>query len=563
METLNFREILTKEPFSVVLPAAADSIYSHRSFLQGDAVAVPEDRPQRQVITQADFLRQYYPSGHKINSTAEYPDIYRQDPETKQWHKQEVTRCAFAFQQLIATKQIVHICGNDVCFELATQDDPQTDADDARIVKDTNTLRTFIEGWNSMSMMYHFYEAIDAIKKTGDGAVVFFFDKGKPKAKALSYMDGDTLYPHYNALSGELDLFARKYYAFDTDGTANTEYVEVWDNEYMYSYKRGLSKGAVAGQKIKDFFGISGYTLVNKCKHGFNRVPVAYYRDPVGACWLPSQDTIEQYEESFSYFVENNKATAFPIFYVKGDGVELAGDELTGAVKAVTIPDKDGEAGFLSQTDVSAAYNTQLKTLYDLIYEQSFAVKPPELNSGDLPGVAVKLLYSPAIEKAIVDCQRLQSFLDELVYFVKFGWGFEKGNQLELVALKINAWIEPYIHQNDTELTTNLATAVQNKFLSMQTASERFTKFSKNDEATRVVKEDVAKRQREFDFKQKEQDANTQASIKEMEAQAKTNTFHGSDINTGGNRHKGRPNRTGKQWDDQGNYPGRNNWNRF
>ena len=111
------------------------------------------------------------------------------------------------------------------------------------------------------------------------------------------------------------------------------------------------------------------------------------------------------YEEAFSYFCENNRAYAFPIMWSKGDGVVFQPDDITGAVKYIEIEDKDGSAGFLDKAEESNAFNTQLRILYDMIYEQTFSVKPPELKSGDLSGVPVKLLFSPAIEQAIHDSQ--------------------------------------------------------------------------------------------------------------------------------------------------------------
>ena len=161
---------------------------------------------------------------------------------------------------------------------------------------------------------------------------------------------------------------------------------------------------------------------------------------------------------------------------------------MNGAVKAITISDPDGDAGFLSQQTSNNPLE-ELKMLYKLIYEQAFAVQPPEVKSGDLPGVAIKLLYAPAIEQAIHDTHQLQDFLDDVVYMVKFGYGYEMNMQASMINLDINSWIEPYIPQNDSELMQNLAIGVQNEFLSHQTASERIPKYAKNDEIDRIIRE--------------------------------------------------------------------------
>ena len=365
-------------------------------------------------------------------------------------------------------------------------------------------------------------------------------------------------------------MFARRYYDYDEDGTERIEWVEVWDDEYLYRYKRGLKGVGNFGpiMKIKEIFGINAYELVSKQKHGFNFIPVAYVRNDDGPCWSAVQHNIEDYEEAFSYLCESNKAYAFPIFYTKGDGdeVSLVGD-MNGAVKAISMAGKDNDAGFLNGTDASSAFATQLNKAYELIYELSFTVKPPELKSGDLPGVAVKLLYSPAVEVAMNDAQNMQPFLDKLVRIAKYGIGYQENMTATMVSLPVNTWVEPYIHQNDTELFTNLATAVQNDFLSTQTASERISKYAKNDEFERIQREKKEEQQQDLLVELEKQDNQTQNSIEQQEAQARINRMQGgNDVNTGGNSGKrGRPNKSGKNWDENGNNPidDANNWDKY
>lgn len=545
---LNYKEILIREPYYEILP---QGYKAHRTVRRGQKVNEPTDRPMMKILTQADFLRMYYPSGHAINDPVLYPDVVKYDKTEQKYYVQPIMRTAFAFQKVITTKQIVHIVGNDIQFELSGKVE-----DEKKEKEKQQDLITFRQGWLDMDMEYHFYEFMD-YKIVGDAAIVGYFDKdGKARARTLSYMRGDTLYPHYDSLTGEMELFARKYSDIDEEGKFTTEYVEVWDEKYLYRAKRGIAKSKIV-QKIKDFFGLSGYEIYEKKEHGFDFCPVAYYREEDGACFLPAQATIETYEEAFSYFCENNRAYAFPIMWSRGDGVHFNADDLTGAVKYVEIEDSDGQVGFMDKPEVSEAFNTQLKLLYDMIYEQAFGVKPPELKSGDLPGVAVKLLFSPAIEMAIHDCQKLQPFLNTLVHIVKFAYGFEKNCQASLLDLNINAWIEPYIHQNTAELTANLASAVQNGFLSRQTASERLSMYSRNDEIQRVFEEDLKKRKLDAQFALDEMKEKTNEDIRKIQAQKQ---FSGQDINTGQGGKGGRPNRTGLDWDESGNYPGRNGW---
>ena len=537
----NYKEILTREPFYEILP---NGYKSHRTVRRGQKVYEPVDNPLMRILTQADFLRMYYPSGHAINDPLLYPDVVKRNPESGKTYVQPIIRTAFAFQNVISTKQRVHITGNDIQFELSGK--VGSEYEEAQKQRDFVTFR---QGWLDMDMEYNFYEFTE-YKIVGDAAVVGYFDKdGHARARTLSYLKGDTLYPHQDSVTGEMELFARKYADYDENGSFSNEFVEIWDDKYLYRAKRGIPKNGVQKivEKIKDFFGISGYEIYEQKEHGFNFCPVAYYRDPMGPCFLPAQDTIETYEEAFSYFCENNRAYAFPIMWSKGDGVNFQPDEVTGAVKYIEIEDPEGDAGFLQKAEVSNAFNTQLKLLYDMIYEQCFGVKPPELKSGDLPGVAVKLLFSPAIEQAIHDAQRLQPFLNQLVRIVKYAYGFEKNCQSALMNLSINAWIEPYIHQNTAELTQNLANAVQNGFLSIKTASERLSMYSRNDEYERIMQENLEKRKLDAQDELNKIKAETESKIKQIEAQSA-----GQDVNTANGRTR--------TTDSNGNHPFENNW---
>lgn len=561
MDVLNIREILTKKPFFTI--SSTRNVMSMTPVTdKHNTVDKDNDKALYYILSQEEMLRQYYPSGHKINNELLFPDIWKKDPETNKWYKQSITRCALAFQQIITTKHIIHIVGNDVQFELSEDEkSSQKDGLDGELeasieLQDddsTKLLSIFKSGWIDLDMEIRFYEAVRSYMITADCAIVGFIQKdGTPSFRTFSFLNDDKLYPHLNSITGEMELFARKYYDYDDEGEAVTEWVEVWDDTYIYRCKHSLKPKNVTSF-IKTIFGLNGFEIVEQVRHGFPFCPVAYARNEDGPCWAAGQQTIENFEEALSYFFENNKAFAFPILLLSGDGIELHGD-MNGSVKSISIDSSDGDAHFLENNDISASYNTLLTKFYDLIYEQTFTVKPPELKSGDLPGVALKLLYSPAIECAICDAQKLQPFLNKLVKMVKFSWGLKKECQADLMKLGINAWIEPYVHQNDSELVTNLATAVQNNIISCKTASERLSKYTKNDEFERILK------QLKFKMQMNVEEANLKAthSTNERirEEKIKSN-MTGQDINTcGGKRHI-------NETDENGNREGENNWEEY
>lgn len=561
MDVLNIREILTKKPFFTI--SSTRNVMSMTPVTdKHNTVDKDNDKALYYILSQEEMLRQYYPSGHKINNELLFPDIWKKDPETNKWYKQSITRCALAFQQIITTKHIIHIVGNDVQFELSEDEkSSQKDGLDGELeasieLQDddsTKLLSIFKSGWIDLDMEIRFYEAVRSYMITADCAIVGFIQKdGTPSFRTFSFLNDDKLYPHLNSITGEMELFARKYYDYDDEGEAVTEWVEVWDDTYIYRCKHSLKPKNVTSF-IKTIFGLNGFEIVEQVRHGFPFCPVAYARNEDGPCWAAGQQTIENFEEALSYFFENNKAFAFPILLLSGDGIELHGD-MNGSVKSISIDSSDGDAHFLENNDISASYNTLLTKFYDLIYEQTFTVKPPELKSGDLPGVALKLLYSPAIECAICDAQKLQPFLNKLVKMVKFSWGLKKECQADLMKLGINAWIEPYVHQNDSELVTNLATAVQNNIISCKTASERLSKYTKNDEFERILK------QLKFKMQMNVEEANLKAthSTNERirEEKIKSN-MTGQEINTGGGK------RHINETDENGNREGENNWEEY
>ena len=494
---MNTREIKTKRPWKRVLP---QGYMQHGVFKFGDDFTPPVENLQYIITTQADFLKEYYPSGHAINDEHYYPDIYRSTQEPVYdaegndtgrtrtvTYKECVPRYSFAFQQIITTKQLVHLCGNDIQFELNIAEPSKTQQDDFKL---------FREGWLGKDMEVAFYEAAKSVKITGDGAVVGYMSKGMFGYKALSYLNGDLLYPHYDSVTGELLLFARSYSDYDEEGNTMTEWLEVWDKTNLTRFKRSGEQYKTFKEKLLGLFNVDGYTLVSKSPHGFPFVPVAYKRSEDGACWFASQDSIDAYEMSFSQMAHNNQAYGEPILYLQGENVEMVHD-IYGTLKTLTMG-TDDKAGYLESQSASESYMKQLDTLYKMIYEQSFAVIPPELRSGDLPAAALKILYSPAYEKAICDAAEYQPFLNALVEMFIYGYGVEMKKTLDFANLPIKWWIRPYVHINSTALVNDLAVCIQNGFLSKETATERINEYATVGEWDRIMKE--YKREQEADL---------------------------------------------------------------
>jgi len=579
MTTLNNKQIrglLTKKPFTRVMPDSTDLGHLIEEPME---TPVKRDRLHRKIVTQEQFLRELDPAGHAINDHSLYPDIWQKNEEDGRWYIQEIPRYAFSFQQIILIKHLTHLCGNDIQFELS----------DKKVSDEvTRVFGEFKNGWANKNMEVAWYQLAKSVKATGDGAFVGFMDNGKFGWRVFSFLNGDRLYPHYDLRTGRLNTFARTYCNYGKDGSVTKRYIDVWDDTNYYRFVADGDADNIfdkAKRAVYNFFNIDGYKLEEETPHGFDSIPVAYMRDDNGPCWTFSQETIEHYESAFSNLAHSNHDFGLPIMYVRGEGSEvIAAEDMSYASKIMFLP-TDGEAGFLNRQDASNAYKAELDKLEESIYKQSFAVKTPELKSGDTPGVALKIMYSDAIEKAMSDSQEYDGCIDKMVEIYSWGYGIESENRLAFITTNIRHYIEAYVHLNTSELTQNLNTAVLGGFLSKQTASEKLPYATpqewerilqeKHDEQMHqiLVEEQRVEMQNEHtvDLQENLAEIQTEQQVEVIKAQqeasesedennnepkAKQSKKRKGSVATG--RGAGRPNRLNT--DKWGNRQGENNW---
>lgn len=467
-------DILTKCPFVRPLPLYAQSSQLTRN---PERARWPKDNTLWQVVPQAQFMREYYPSGHIINDPVYYPDRTKYDENTKQFFTEKVVRCSFPLQMIITAQHLVHIAGNDVRHEL-------TDAE-----MDDTRQELFLEwqrGWYDKNMETYLYFFYKSSYVMGEAAIVSYIKDGVSYAKNLSPLAGDTLYPKYDSITGKLKAFGRKFSDYDDENNEYVQWLEVWDEKYLRRYRRDVQGFRGKITQVKELFGLEGWVLVDEEEHGFDRVPVVYHRREEGPCWSFVQDAIDKYELAVSYLCQNNMAYAFPIMVLQGDNVSIEGD-IYGQVKAITA-DTDSKVSYLERSDNTAAFELQLNTLLRQIFLGSFAVMPPEIKSGDLPGVAIKLIYSPSLDRAMIDAKEFDHVIDDLQQLFTQAYGIEKGKISQYKKLNILSYIVPYIHQNTAELINNLVQATGAGILSHETASEQTT-YDKNCEYQRIVRE--------------------------------------------------------------------------
>lgn len=464
---MKIEEVVLKEPFKRIKPSP----------MVDDTLGPSDGRLQRvsqgvdlyDIVSQDSFLREYFVTGHKIFSPAYYCDRIKQDDKGKSYIH-FVERVGIPFQRVIVTKRLTHLCGNNIEFKA-----PGSSED---------LVTEFKNGWIDKNMEIAWFESAKSAAITGDCAFCGYFDsEGRFRWKTFSYLKGDILYPHHNPVTEELEIFGRQYKQLDEDGNS-VDFLDVYDNAYVTTYRRG--GGGFWGNIKRKLWGSEWEQVGEPIAHGFPFIPVSYHRPMDSPIWSPVQDLIDKLEIAISQLAENNKTYAFRLLFLKGDNVSTVIDA-SGQPTAI-VGDENSDAKYLDKADPSSSFEAQIKYYLQWIFMGSFTVLPPEVKSGDLPGVAIKLLYSPAIEVAMEESQEWDSFIDSMVRTFKVGYGKEKKMSAQFDNMNVRGEIIPYVHQNDAEIINNLNSSVLAGTLSARTAASKHPEAAA-DEWDRIEEE--------------------------------------------------------------------------
>jgi len=488
------RDLLTKQPFYRLTNGGREAQkYNKPTYV--DQMKYAERKLMGSVMTQADYLEEFYPFSHRVMSDFYFPEFYNYTTEKNdkgedeiKWNREETFRIGSTLQCVITAQQLVHLCCNDIHWELT---------DESTASRTEELYKAYKKGWLRKNMEIDFYNFADSVKVTGDSAIVFYLAGRKLGTRVLSYKTGDTLFPQYDPLIGKMDKFARKFSSYDEQGKETVSWVEVWDDVYLSRYRQATVgiRGTVS--KVKDYLGMDGYELVFRQPHGFSRCPVVYMRDKDnGPCWNMVQPLIDDYEVALSYFAKNNAGAALPAYKMKGDDVSIEGDML-GRIRAFTMG-KEDDVDIIQPNGLSENYTKYIEYLLNEIFQGAFIVKHPELKSGDTPTGTMKLYYAPSLDKAELDAKDYQQVVTDMQALFCEGYGIEQGAVTEFLSLNdsLYGWIEPFIHINNSSLIADLVAAKNAGILSTQSAAEH-SPYSMNAETDRITAE--VKKQQEAD----------------------------------------------------------------
>lgn len=466
------KQIIKKEPFKRMMPYFQLSGYASGN--QKVEVGLPE--VQWVQVPQERLLAELHPSAHDINSPILRADKVVTDKDGNIKDQKAVARIAVALQELISTKQKIHLTANDVKWTLT--EDKRSDENEEMFV-------SLKQGWKDKNMHVHIAEWVESWLDTGDGALYVYRNDNKVGCKEFSFKNGDVLLPHYDYY-GNLSTFGRMYGSVDEKGKDIT-LLDVFDKTHVTTYK---NRGWVGKIPL-----VSEWEMVDKPKaHGFPDVPIVYQRSN-DACWGSVQSLIESFEEALSNMSENNRYYANMILFIKGQVGSLP--DRDGAGKVLQGKGADADAKFLATSESNEAQVNEIDILLKQIFLGSFTVNvsPDSVkSSGDLPGITVKLLFSPATEKALASAKKLDKSIDRLVTLFKHGYALEIEKSTQMKKLKARAEINIWVPENDAEVAQMLNDGVFSKAISRETANEKYP-LAVNGEKERVdaqIKEDNA-----------------------------------------------------------------------
>lgn len=428
--------ILRKRAFTRILPsdnvsalATAYARYDGGGYKDGDLAF--------SIVTQADFMREFDQDAHKILSQSYYPDPVSYDAEQKKYYQRKLARVTVNLPEIFANQRTALMTGNDLDLKLMSG---------GTSISMQDRFARFSEGWAYRNMEVALYDLIYSNAVTGDGAVIFFLDEGKVGWRSASYMKGDVLYPHYDAL-GRLAVFGRKYTMAGEDGTDVT-YLDVWDKVSYIRYVSGRGrKGSVK------------WSVDQKATpHGFGRVPVSYIR--YGApFWSGAMNDVDNIELALSQLVENNKHYALRILYALGDNMQVKAS-FDGRPMQINSTDNNAKVGYLEPADASGSFTLQLNRLFKDAYQAAHCVEAPEIKSGaDMSSLTVQMLYADAYHQSLLDAKIFQGGIDDIVNLFQTGWGIETGkaSDFDERVFRVKGKIHPYIMRSENEEVNNIA----------------------------------------------------------------------------------------------------------
>lgn len=461
-------KLIAKQPFTRGCEPYLVSEDGKTVAVNGTITARPP-RFKKVVVSQERFMKELDPNSHDILFDDNIPTLcikinngdYKDIVFTKQ---------AVPMQKIIKNKQVLHLTGHKMQFTLVDTEPTQ---------KQQMDFMTFKQYWDLRNQDGMKTKMVDTQKSYGDAGLLYYFDlNGRVKSRLLSFADGYVLCPH-NDQNGDRILECVYYYNEDV------EYIDCYDSKYMYRITR--DNNATSDD--------DGWTYHTPIEHGFDEIPLITKRGEVA--WNDVETLIESYEILYNVFAAIQRRHGWGLLYIKGKFKDAAQKIAGSYILNDTSIDGKGDAKFLTPPDPQGYLET-LRLLFDTIQMGSSTtfLLPKDINySGDISGIAIKLVQNLDINRALRDVIDWQNVADKMVRLFKQGLakelvssGVNQTAVTDFEQLNINAKFKVWQPMNDYEYNQMLTILSGAGLLSKETGIQKNTE-SAPDESFRISKQ--------------------------------------------------------------------------
>lgn len=353
------------------------------------------------VITQDQYLSEYFPDRHIILFNKSIPSIYTKVQTDGEDGFVEImaTKIALADQKNIHNKRMQHLTGNPTSFTLL---DPNVKEEDE------DKFSEFKSRWILGDFDNHRDLLISRQLCVGDAAILVKMVNGKVTPQILSYREGYIIIPHYNSVGEE--ILTSIYYNVD-----NIEYIDNYDDKYM---TRMFKDPNLQGNTE------SGWVMESPKEHHFKQIPIVYHRGYVA--WEFAQSAIETRELIKNINVIVKSKHGWGKLYIKGK----VSPKLRTALGTAILEDtgrEGGDAKYLSPPSGEAIKDLEIQLKKDVAQAASVTfLDATDINiSGTISSLALKVLLSKDLEIANQSAKGYALSMKKYQQLVAYGFSLE------------------------------------------------------------------------------------------------------------------------------------------
>lgn len=349
--------------------------------------------------TRGDFLKEYYPTGHKIYDTTYFPDLYYKIDNRSNLGKSVSEkyqgksafkvvprkRISAPIQRDATTVILAHIFGNPIVHKDIS---PEKREDSNKVMA---TYRNLWQYFNMDDIVRNF---VGRSMICGDSALFMTINERREiVCRTLSLLDKDDLAVRQD-ITGETLAIYRRYMAKDENGNTNT-YID-----------------EITPESIKTYAGESG-ELEKEQRLLYSFLPAVYHCRQDGAWWSFVQSNIDEYEMEFSILSQDNVSKAKAKYFMSTTRPQMVNLK-SFADSDVFVADENSDMKIVQPATLSEAFRYTMDENKEIITRSLGYIFPKVQNSGDMPTGSMKAQFFPTERICMEFISEYAPVLDEI-----------------------------------------------------------------------------------------------------------------------------------------------------